>query len=113
MIAKYEHNPNIDRYWFDMRLSSKKGWAQVDTTEDAYYYGLWLHPKSRRMINFAEGDIVTMRFDSHGEVRGFLQALKQNHSLKGIDPGFNKRLLHDLKRNRYTPYLHKHPITKR
>ena len=43
---------DISRYNFDA-----KGYAQLDTTEDAWYYGNWVDFKNFRIIRYAEGDV--------------------------------------------------------
>ena len=38
-------NENADRYKYDFDVCHfGKGWAQIDTSEDAYYYGQWANP---------------------------------------------------------------------
>ena len=51
-----------DRYQFDFNLcSKKKGWKQYDTSQDAWYFGVWVHPEKRVIITYAEGDITVVR----------------------------------------------------
>lgn len=47
---------NGSRYMFDFKLISKAGWVQLDTTQDASYYGNWVNRQLRKIINYAEGD---------------------------------------------------------
>lgn len=48
----------IDRYHFDFeQCTSKKGWQQYDTTQDAWYFGIWVNLKERKILTYAEGDI--------------------------------------------------------
>ena len=50
---------NGDRYGFDFNYcSSKKGWQQFDTQQDAWYFGIWVHPEKREILTYAEGDIT-------------------------------------------------------
>lgn len=55
-----EHTRNFvngDRYLYDNEICSyKKGWAQVDTPQDASYFGTWTNPYSLTVMTFAEGD---------------------------------------------------------
>jgi len=47
-----------DRYKFDFQLCTKvKGWRQYDTNQDAFYFGVWVHPEKRVILTYAEGDI--------------------------------------------------------
>lgn len=58
--SRREFHPMADRYAFDEgRCAWSKGWVQVDTTQDASYYGTWAHLEDRRILCFAEGDIIT------------------------------------------------------
>ena len=42
---------NSDRYIFDYDMCSfKKGFAQIDTTEDASYFGNWVNFKSLELL---------------------------------------------------------------
>lgn len=48
-----------DRYVFDTHYcKASEGWAQVDTAQDAWYYGGWANPITRRMTTYAEGDVT-------------------------------------------------------
>ncbi len=50
-----------DRYQFDFKLCTKeKGWRQYDTTQDAWYFGVWVHPEKRTIITYAEGDVTAV-----------------------------------------------------
>ena len=76
-----------DRYRFDMML---KGFAQVDTTEDAPYYGIWVSPKKRMIVNYSEGD-VSFTYADNGqdfkeEILNLIGWLGER--FKGIDPGW-------------------------
>ena len=48
--------PNGNRYMFDSKFLAKKAWVQLDTTEDASYYGNWVNRQLRKIVNYAEGD---------------------------------------------------------
>ena len=57
-----------DRYRFDFDVcSAKKGWRQYDTSQDASYFGVWVHLERRQIVTFAEGDvsIVDCKDDAH------------------------------------------------
>jgi len=43
-----------NRYHFDWKL---KGYSQVDTNQDAWYYGHWANPFKFRLIGYVEGDV--------------------------------------------------------
>lgn len=84
-----------DRYRYDFDLcADSKGWAQVDTAQDASWFGTWASPSERKILNFAEGDVTLTICDSDEE---FAQALRQidqwnrdnKYGPAKIDPGFN------------------------
>ena len=48
-----------DRYAFDLnRCTSAKGWAQLDTEQDAWYFGNWINPTTLETMSYAEGDVT-------------------------------------------------------
>ena len=66
MTEKNERGNIIERSWrltnryeFDFKLcTSEEGWRQFDTNQDAWYFGVWVHPEKREIITYAEGDIT-------------------------------------------------------
>lgn len=80
-----------ERYKYDFRTCTPaKGWAQLDTRQDAPYYGTWVNPFSLEIFNYCEGDL----FHTQGEgVADFIQALTETIDWNknagywlGIDP---------------------------
>tara|TARA_R100000654_G_scaffold20441_9_gene41236 strand:+ start:285 stop:626 length:342 start_codon:yes stop_codon:yes gene_type:complete len=48
-----------DRYQFDFNLCSvSKGFSQVDTEQDASYYGKWANPSEFKLVSYVEGDVT-------------------------------------------------------
>ena len=48
---------STDRYIFDFKLcTTGKGWAQVDTEQDASYFGTWANPFELKVVSYTEGD---------------------------------------------------------
>lgn len=92
-----------DRYYYDFNVCSYgKGWAQVDTKQDASYYGNWCNPHMLRLLSYAEGDVTVTYCDTEEE---FVQAMRELHKWNadngywlGIDPGFSYTLL----KNKFT-----------
>ena len=35
---------------------TSEGWQQFDTDQDAHYFGVWLNPRHRVILTYAEGD---------------------------------------------------------
>ena len=63
-----------ERYLFDFDLCSHEyGWEQLDTKQDAWYFGVWYHTRRRVIVSFAEGDLIVIghktidSFDRHVE----------------------------------------------
>ena len=86
------------RYFFDGgQCASSRGWAQVDTGQDASYYGTWANPFEFKTICYCEGDIITVTLDTAAEFVTEIWAMKlwnekQGWNFYGIDPGFNQEL---------------------
>lgn len=63
----HEHCP-ADRYKYDWGLcSTSNGFAQVDTDQDAWYYGTWANPEKRIIFSYCEGDCTTIECDTDEE----------------------------------------------
>lgn len=86
------------RYAFDFNLcSASNGWAQVDTTQDASYYGTWANPERRQIVNYCEGDVTITHCDTD---KDFAQAVKEcadwnkeRGYWKGIDGMCDERIV--------------------
>ena len=81
---------NSDRYTFDYDICShKKGFAQIDTTEDASYFGNWINFKSLELITYCEGDLTVIKCENIEEFKKQLLKVvtwhKKNQSFIGID----------------------------
>lgn len=90
--------PDGNRYKFDFSLCSiTNGFAQVDTSQDAWYYGTWANPYTRTIVYYAEGDLIVMEAETDEE---FVQELrvfkdwndKTENRFKGIDTGYSYEL---------------------
>ena len=81
---------NSDRYIFDWNYCNfKKGFAQIDTTEDASYFGNWINFKSLELITYCEGDLTVIKCENIEEFKNQLLKVvswyKKNKSFIGID----------------------------
>ena len=66
-----------DRYAFDWGLcSAKNGFAQVDTCQDAGYFGTWANPTTLTTVSYAEGDIVINQAETDAEFVEECRAIK-------------------------------------
>lgn len=62
-----------DRYQYDSDLCSyEKGWVQIDTNQDASYYGHWCNLESLQFFSFVEGETTLFEYES---IEEFKQAL--------------------------------------
>jgi len=90
MIIEREFAP-ADRYKYDWGLcSAKNGFAQVDTGQDAEYYGTWANPFKLIIFNYCEGDTTFQQAESKEEFVKTMIELKKwqdesGHGFKGID----------------------------
>ena len=100
------------RYVYDFGMcSSKRGFAQVDTSQDASYYGTWANPFKLITVNYAEGDVTIVKCSTPADFVAEIQALKawnEDYGFKflGIDPGFNEALEMKFKDLGLAGFLH-------
>lgn len=60
--------PDGERYLFDFKLCTfSKGYAQLDTGQDAWYFGSWANPKNLIIVSYAEGDCTIKYAESKEE----------------------------------------------
>jgi hypothetical protein len=84
-----------DRYLYDFGLCSyANGWAQVDTAQDASYFGTWANPTRLLILNYCEGDTTLKEAGSPGEFATELREVDvwnraHGYSPARIDPGFD------------------------
>lgn len=89
---------DADRYLFDFkRCKASDGWAQVDTSQDASYYGTWCNPFQLKLVTYCEGDVTIQNYENPIKFSDGIRELVQwnkdyGHKLIGIDPGFNDKL---------------------
>lgn len=100
----------MNRYAFDFchcRLND--GWAQLDTDQDASYFGNWAHPERLHIVSFVEGDITVTKCEDSDEFRTEIERIAAFHvdTMDGrfaIDPANNSRA--DWKALGLAGYLH-------
>lgn len=96
-IEKVTQFAPADRYLYDFGACTyAKGWAQVDTKQDASYYGTWTNPEKRQIFCYCEGDTTLTKCDTDEEYRQELFELvewnRKNGYWKGIDPGLKPEM---------------------
>ena len=83
-----------DRYAFDMgACSTAKGFAQVDTTQDAPYFGTWANPSSHRIVQYCEGDLSVYDCETPEEFVEWLEEMAAADYFKGIDGMCNEGII--------------------
>lgn len=88
-----EYAASGNRYEIDALLCPA-GWAQLDSPEDASWYGIWAHPKHRTVVSFCEGDITRAHADTDEEFCAEVRRHHRFHQQEGgirIDPGNGDR----------------------
>ncbi len=88
-----------DRYEFDFKLCTvRKGYAQVDTSQDAPYYGTWASPEKLQIVSYTEGDVTVTNCESPQEFHDQIREMKKwnedyGYRFIGIDPACNPNLI--------------------
>ncbi|OPL09434.1 MAG: hypothetical protein AVO38_10930 [delta proteobacterium ML8_D] len=100
-----------DRYTYDFGLCSiKHGFAQIDTGQDASYYGQWCNPFRLLIFQYIEGDCITTECETAAEfceeIRKIVQYHTQNDRFYGIDPGLNLELIEQFTKLGLADLLH-------
>ena len=77
--------PDLGRYFFDSDLKPREGWAQIDTSQDASYYGIWTNARNRTTISYCEGDVSIERYATDEEYVQAIRRLAAWEPFKAID----------------------------
>ena len=77
-------NPLIERYHFDFNeCTPAKGWAQIDTGQDASYFGAWTNPATLQIVQFTEGDITRTQCVNQAQYCAELRSMKSWNDQQG------------------------------
>ena len=91
---------NVNRHTFDGGLDL--GWAQMDTSQDASYYGGWTSPTERAILTYVEGDVDYRSFPTEEEytaaLREWVDWAKDAGRFLGIDGMCRPGLIEHLDR---------------
>ena len=88
-----------DRYLYDFGLCSyANGWAQVDTAQDASYFGTWANPTRMLIFNYCEGDTTLKEAESSLEFATELRRIDAWNRAQGygparVDPGSDPAMM--------------------
>lgn len=74
---------DADRYVFDFYFASSESWQQYDTTEDAWYFGIWVNFQTMQILKYLEGDIHLSTFSCH---KFFKKDIEKLNSFYGDPP---------------------------
>jgi hypothetical protein len=110
---KYEefHIPDGDRYIFDFdHCSYARGWCQLDTGQDARWFGTWINPEQRKILTYLEGDVHIVTADDDAELVQEVEQikawnLKAGYNFTGIDPGLDPNTRDRLKKAGLAAYV--------
>ena len=88
-MQRHTEHADGDRYAYDWGACSD--FAQIDTSEDASWFGMWACPVRLVVFTFCEGDCTTVKCETAAEfrdemhrVRDFANRMGKFH---GVDPG--------------------------
>ena len=105
------HECMSDRYKYDFQgCRWRDGWAQLDTKQDASYYGTWANPLTLKLQSYCEGDVTATICDTEAE---FITALseciawnKEAGYWIGIDAGGDGPISDAFTRMGFAEFLH-------
>jgi len=87
MKIKRSFNGMTDRYAFDFGpCTYANGLAQIDTKQDASYFGTWCNPDSLKIVNYCEGDITVKTADNAEEFAAEIRDLAAWNDKHGWGP---------------------------
>ena len=66
-----------NRYFFDFNLGSR--WSQYDTWHDAWYFGVWVNPTDRQVLQFVEGEIWLSTYSTPEEWDANLKRMAERY----------------------------------
>jgi hypothetical protein len=110
-ITRGSDLPYSDRYKYDFRKClPADGWAQLDTRQDASYYGNWVNPLTLELFSYCEGDIVHTKCADEADFIATLRTCVEWHREReyfiGIDGMLNEPIISALTRLGFAADLH-------
>ena len=91
-MEKIQEFASADRHLYDFGLCSyANGFSQIDTDQDAWYYGTWANPFKFIIFNYVEGDCYTTICENEEEFKNAMADMAkwntENNYGFHIDPG--------------------------
>ena len=65
------------RYRYDEKLKAAEGWKQFDTSQDAWYFGVWANLRTLQTFCYAEGDTTMTTVTTEDEMRAELKEMEE------------------------------------
>lgn len=89
-IITRDHINNGSRYLFDFNeCKAEDGWVSFDTSQDDWYFGVWVHPERREVVTYAEGDISRVYCETpeqyEREIRSMIDCYRPAPAFTTID----------------------------
>ena len=111
MHVKRTENRMSNRYEYDLgQCSLSQGFAQIDTPQDASYFGCWTNPFTLVTLCYLEGDVITNYCATVAEYCADLRETqrfnKKNGELFAIDGMLNRRMIERFKKIGLADLLH-------
>jgi len=64
---RWDWHHDAERYLVDFAIDYKmEGWKQFDTSQDAWYFGVWVNPGKLSTLTYAEGDWTLTEYTTKG-----------------------------------------------
>jgi hypothetical protein len=92
-----------DRYVYDFGVCHyKRGFAQVDTSQDASYFGTWANPFKFQVVTYCEGDVTLQIAENGSDFANLLREIKawnneSGHEFHGIDGMCDNTLIQEFR----------------
>ena len=78
---------NGDRYAMDFtHCGMRSNWYQLDSGQDAWYYGTWANPVDKLVLSYTEGDITLTRCKDAAEYTAEIERFKAWNDKAGYGP---------------------------
>ena len=96
-MKRHDYFLPADRYAYDFNACSiAKGYAQIDTWQDASYFGTWANPETLTIVCYCEGDVSVTVAETPQEFIDEIHKIKAwnnenaKNGFKGIDTGWKE-----------------------
>lgn len=111
MKTSTSFSPMTDRYAFDFKTCTPaNGWAQLDTKQDASYYGNWINPITRKLVSYCEGDVTLKECETDAEfvaeLKVWIDWQKERGYFIGIDGMCRPEIIEAFTRLGFAADLH-------